>query len=808
MNISNIKTILLAVALVATPLLASAQDNKPATDKSPAAPVKTPKTFEAFCDKNTTTTSGTFNIYRKAQNTYLEIGEQMLGKEMLASGVIVKGPWMGTASAITDLITFSKGHGHTIDIRKVKCGEKAEGELAKAVENSGLQTVMHSYPVVAYAKDRKGYIIDITKDVEATGKLFAFPNLQWVNRPVAGRSGLDSIHHIKDGVRFEATHSQTDYMPAMQMGGTGYDKHNTVRIDWTLQMMPERKVLMRKADKRVGFSTVTMNDYDLDPSRTRAVSYIRRWDLQPKAADVARYKAGQLVEPEHPIKVYIDSTFHSSLRSSAIRGVEEWNKCLEKAGFRNALVVCEGMPESMFAYHQIVLTYALVLGKVQSVTDPRTGEIVCAMGAISDSDLGRRTKDFQLMLGACYPTAFNSDRQTVREELCRFQVAELMGQMLGMVPNLGGSMAYSVSQLRNAQWLASHGISASVTDPMAFDYVVQPGDNIPLRSLFSKVSEYDEWATEWAYRQYPGASADEEKAALAEIAMRAKGNAALRFVPASKKGYMASKTDLSSDKLAAAELSNKNLQLILPKLESYVNALDDEDAWYLYWEYAPNVYANYSLNVLQALDYIGSITREPVIAGYNDNPWEICPKQMQQKAMDFIVSYAFAGKPKWMDEPTLKRIAGYNGDEVMRLLCNNLALRLCNGELMANLMESEMRLGNKAFTLDDMNRSIDHSVFLDFSSAKPVGSLTASAQFSFVKQYVEAFKKIRDGKLTDPLSLYMAARMEKVRKAVKRLSRSHADMASRNHYLSLEVYMNNRLAKKAEAAATPAAPKK
>ena len=51
MNISNIKTILLAVALAATPLLASEQDNKPATDKSPAAPVKTLKTFEAFCDK-------------------------------------------------------------------------------------------------------------------------------------------------------------------------------------------------------------------------------------------------------------------------------------------------------------------------------------------------------------------------------------------------------------------------------------------------------------------------------------------------------------------------------------------------------------------------------------------------------------------------------------------------------------------------------------------------------------------------------------------------------------------------------------
>jgi len=41
----------------------------------------------------------------------------MLGKEMLASGIIVKGPWVGTASTITDLITFSKGHGHTLDIK-------------------------------------------------------------------------------------------------------------------------------------------------------------------------------------------------------------------------------------------------------------------------------------------------------------------------------------------------------------------------------------------------------------------------------------------------------------------------------------------------------------------------------------------------------------------------------------------------------------------------------------------------------------------------------------------------------------------
>lgn len=800
MYISNVKTILLAIAMAVVPLAASAQDSKPADNNKPAAPAKTPKTFEAFCDKNTTVKEGTFNIYRKAANTYLEISEEMLGKEMLASGIIVKGPWVGTASTITDLITFSKGHGHTLDIKKVSCSEKAEGEMAQAVANSNLQSVMYTYPIAAYGKGKKGYIIDITKDVEATGKLFAFPNLQWVNRPVAGRSGLDSIYVIRDGVKFECMHTQTDYMPAMMMGGTGYDKHNTVIIDWTLQLMPERNVMMRKADKRVGTATITVNDYDSDPSRTRTLSYIRRWNLQPKADDMEKYKAGQLVEPEHPIQVYIDTTFHASMRPAAVKAIEEWNKCFEKAGFRNALVVCDGMPESMFAYHQIVLSYALVLSKTQSVSDPRTGEIMCAVGTISDNDLGRRTKDFQLTLGACYPKAFTTDLQTIREELCRFQTAELMGQLLGLIPNYGGSMAYSVEQLRNPQWLASHGISASVTDPIAFDYLVQPGDNIPLRNLFSKVSEYDQWAIEWAYRLYPGMSGDDEQKALSALAAKSKDNAALRFVPATKQGFRASKQDLSSDKLAAAELGISNLKKLLPQLEQLVNSTDDEDMWYKYWEYAPNLYAQYSMFVLQALDYIGSVTREPVIAGYNENPYEFAPKAMQEKAMMFIARHVFQGKPEWMNLPTMQKIAGYNGDEPMRLLANNIALRLCSGNVMSGLMETQMKLGNKGYTLDDMNRIVDKYVFLDYSAAKPVGKLTAQIQYSFITKYVEMFNKVRDGKLTDAISMYTAARMQKVAKAMERLSRTHADAATRNHYRGLVVFINCGLSKKAEPA--------
>lgn len=787
-------SILWAILLACLPMASIAQEKKK------EAPSKAPKTFEAFCDKNTKTVDGVFPVYRKGANVYLEIGEDLLGKELLASGIIVKGPWVGTASTITDIISFTKGHEHNLSVHKTVCSDRAEGDLAQAVANSSMQTVMYSYPVVAYAKGKKGFIIDITKDVNATGKLFAFPNLQWVNRPVADRSGLDSVYVIKDGVKFQCMHTQTDFMPALMMGGMGYDKHNTVLIDWALQLLPERHVTMRKADKRVGFTSIAFNDYDIDPAKARSINYVRRWNLQPKAADIARYQAGELVEPENPIKVYLDTTFHASMRQAAIRGVEEWNKCLEKAGFRKALVICEGMPETKFAYHQIVLSYALVLNRMQTVTDPRTGEIVCGVGGISDSELYKIEKDMQIVLGAYNPKLFTDDTQTMREEIARYLTSQMMGQMLGLEPNLGGSMAYTVEQLRDAKWVHEHGISASVTDGIAYDYVVQPGDNIPLRDLFSKASVYDEWAIEWGYRQYPGVSKEQERAALGKLAAKAANNPSLRFVSASKKGYMASKVDLSSDKLRAAELGMQNLQRMLPKLEGLVNQLDQEDYWYKYWEYAPQLYADYSLYVMQALDYLGSITREPIIAGYNENPYTIAPKAQQERALQFIVKHAFQKTPAWMHNETMRKIAGYTGDDNMGKLATNVALRLCSPDMMANLMASQLKFGKDAFTLDDMNKVLDKSVFLDFSAQKAVSPHLAIAQYAFVKQYAEHFCKVRDSKLTDDVSMYVAARMQKVYKAIDRLSRTHVDAGSRSHYRGLLVYINRKLATKGETA--------
>lgn len=759
---------------------------------------KAPMTYEAFFKKDMKKTEGVFPIYRTETKCYLEIPSHVLGKDLMASGIITKGPWNGRTSEITDLLVFTLGQNNQLDVKKQICTDRAEGDMAKAVEASSLKPILYSYPVVAYGKEKQGYIIDITADVNAVGKLFAFPNLQWVNRPDASRSGLDSVYIIEDGVKFISLHTQTDYMPGGMGSSMGYDKHNSVFIEWTLQQLPERTVTDREADTRVGYSVLAFNDYDRNPYQVKQLYLIRRWNLQIKPEDTERYKRGELVEPAYPIRVYLDSSFSPVLREAAIRGIKEWNDCFEQAGFKNVLQIREGEPEASFAYHQLAYSYGVGLSRWKTVTDPRTGEILCGNVSVSDIDLKNILKGVVLSLGGYEPAVFTDSLPVVRAESYRYLTSNLTGQVLGLVPNLNGSMAFTTRQLRDADWLRKNGISASVTDGCVVNYTVQPGDNIPLRDLFSKASFYDRWAIEWGYRQFPGMNRQEEKAALREIAKQAKNNPFLSYAPERRKGYRTHKFDLAQDKLAAAVLGMENLKALLPRLEEVTDKLDKEDAWYTYWEYAPGIYMTYGAYVALALDYIGSITPEPIIAGYNEEFLSFASKTQQEEAMRFLEKYAFSGIPAWMKDPTMIKIAGYDGEDVMVKLLNRIFIYLNSPEVLMKLMLSQEKQGEAAYKLDDMFRAIERSVFLNYSASKRVDRYTARMQYSFLKNFVGVYLKANAAQSPDELSFYLINQMSKMIKTFDQLGRTHADINSRQHYRGLSVYLKRGLLPKKE----------
>ena len=225
------------------------------------------------------------------------------------------------------------------------------------------------------AKDKNSYIIDITKDVTNAGKLFAFPDLQWVNRPVANRLIVDTVCPLQEGVKLLVVHSQTDRTKS-GFGMPGIEKHNTVRIEWAIQRLPQAVMATREADPRVGYGTFAYADYSEDPLQVKNKSIIRRWRLEVKPEDRAKYENGELVEPAEPIRVYLNASVDGGYREAAVKAVGEWNEAFAAAGFKNVLQLQEGEAPAQWGYHSIVVSFLECLPKLYTVSNPYTGEII------------------------------------------------------------------------------------------------------------------------------------------------------------------------------------------------------------------------------------------------------------------------------------------------------------------------------------------------------------------------------------------------------------------------------------------------
>ena len=772
--------ILLAVCM---PFFTVAQEKKPEVVK------KAPKTYEAFFKKDIKKVEGTFPVYMDAQKCYLEIPVASIGKDLLVSGVVMKGPNVGIVSSITSVLVFNIGpKGDQLEVKQQICSDRASGDMAAAVAAASLQPVLFSYPIVAYGKDKQGYILDITSDVNASGKLFSFPNQSSINSPAADRSFLDSVQVINDGVKFMSLRAQSTFTPGM-FGMPGRDIHNAAWVEWSLQQLPERMIAERNADPRIGYDVISYNDYDKNPNGVKRQTIVKRWNLEIKPEDVEKYKRGELVEPVHPIRIYFDKTFSPALRANAIRGIEEWNRCFEAAGYKNVLQVQVGEPEVRIAYHQIVYTYVLGESQQTIICNSRTGEILSASVCLSDRNWNDNKDAYTMQLGGYEPKVFTDSLPTVYTEYFRYCTSNTLGQVLGLLPNPAGSMAYTTKQLRDASWVREHGISASVTDGCIFNFVAQPGDGMSLRELFSKASEYDRWAIEWGYRQFPGMDAAAEKAALKTIAEKAKNNPALYYTPVKGYGYRVNLNDLGQDKLQAVLFGFENLKRLSSRIEEIADQLDTKDNWMRYTQLVSEFRSCYVTYVKLALDYLENYWREPVIAGYNEERVHYLPKSQKKEMDQFITKYMFSDMPAWLDTPDVKNIHGANVALGMNWVAISASKTMLDYTLLIRLMEAQEKVGDKAYTLEELFALIDSGVFLNYSASKPVNIYRARLQHNFVKEFLTACIKLNVTGRMDQLCFYMQERAEYMTKKFEELGRTHSDLKSRQYYKELNVLM-------------------
>ena len=756
--------------------------------RTAAAPLEEPMPFEKFFKKTMKITPGLFPVYQDGSKYFLEIPADALNSDILVIGDISRG-FANDIAGSSGVIHFSLGSGNNLNVTKEVYKEALSPDFNQGMEGlvqkSNLVPVSFVMHIEASGKSKKSYIIDMTRQLMEGGDLFSFKDFSGLSRPDATRSGIQQVKAAANGVVFTVLRTQTD-PGSINNGRKSPDRANAYMLNLVIQRLQPSSMKIREADPRIGFGTVAYNDFGKKPYGVTNVKVIKKWNLQMAAGDEKRYQSGELVNPVKSVKVFIDHTTPALFVPYIKQAVAQWNEAFKTAGFKNALVVVTDETDNWLSFGKIQIKWGNAFNGIQTnlVTDPRTGEILAGKMNINDNIINDLLPSYFAKCGLKDPRIVKDlyDPE-VRGEIMRWKVAQTLGELLGMVPNLYGSAAFTPKQLRSGSWLTKNSISSSVTDDMQFNYVLQPEDKVSIADLMPRVSTYDRMAINWAYRAFGNRAAEQKFLSSVDYS-----DSGLRFLEENKDDPYTRHGDLSSDQIEAAELGMKNIMLFYPQLEKISDKMkgNDED-WSTFKLLSSGFQKGYQLYTDNVGSLIGGQSPRPVRKGYNEVPVVYTSKKDQQKAMELLNTWLFSGVPAWMQSEKMNLLNGESENTKIQHSVQNKLKQFISPQVLSNLVEAEYALGKETYTASDLFSDLDHYVFKDFNAVNPVDAYTMLMQTNFVYDIAEAAAKNNiTGGLNDTseiIHIYFMRTMEHI----KELAEKHMDLAAREHYQLMKV---------------------
>src|SRR5690606_8190624 len=196
-------------------------------------------------------------------------------------------------------------NGRHMLLREVTTGNtlRFSGEDEGFMQAVALQTVdpiLLSFPIKAWAKgEGRHAVIDIQplyipyiNELGFFGKTLA--------EMMLGRPGKK--YRVDEGRSFITGARSFDENIEVQSLLTVIEGENlyTVEVNRSMVLLPRTPMMPRYADDRVGYFVDSYRDFH-ESRPVRSQFLVKRWRLEPRAEDVAKMKAGALVEPRQPI---------------------------------------------------------------------------------------------------------------------------------------------------------------------------------------------------------------------------------------------------------------------------------------------------------------------------------------------------------------------------------------------------------------------------------------------------------------------------------------------------------------------------
>ena len=611
----------------------------------------------------------------------------------------------------TALYRFEKKNDKQLYLRRMVLNERADtsGVIFPAYRKSNVQGIVMAFDVRAYANEE--YEIDVTDWLQSdTDLLYFSATARGVLRLGGQQRDKSEVLSVRAYDRNVEIRTQKTY--ALQ-GGLGMA---TYLLHTSLLLLPERAMIPRLQDERIGYFTLDYQDFDVNPYAVQRTRVINRWRLEPAPGDRERYFRGELVEPLQPIVFYIDPAVPRQWVKYMIQGVNAWQAAFEKAGFKNAIYAREApAPEEDPEWSAEDGRYSVIDYKASDVAnafgkilcDPRSGEIIQSRIHFHHSLL-QLLQSWYFVQGAPLDTAARSFPLGEEQmgNMIRMIISHEVGHAIGLTHNFGGTSGFSADQLRNADFLKTNGHTTSIMDYTRLNYVVQPEDGIAPELLIPRIGVYDEWAVEWGYRLYPGVKdARQETALLDRLVVEKSQDPRLRFgredTPADPR-FQAE--DLGNDPMIANQLGIANLQLVMKYLKEWTGgrveemALLHKEVFYQYRRYLGHV-----------LKWIGGVYETPAGKKVNGVLRKPVEGIKQQEAFDFIARNFLTAPPEWLFSPEVMDGLPESPEVSMEILCNQVFGELLNKQKLIRLLDSEGE--ESAYTVPDLFTGLDRTIW-------------------------------------------------------------------------------------------------
>jgi hypothetical protein len=739
----------ISLFVMATAFVLIAQDTPPTPAETPAGPgarpglpgaSQDPQPYDKVITKDARTKNGVFKVHQVKDKYYYEIPKNELGKEYLWVTQIARttlGVGYGGQALGRRVVRWEMGENNKIYLRNINYNVVADPKLpvSQAVQASNNDSILMAFNVAAWGPNNETAVVEIGRLF--TTDVFEFSARQRLNATAMDptRSYIERISPYPQNIEAEASQTYTRIAPppgapapANPFAAAGMNPGSaTVVLHFSMVKLPERPMMPRMFDERVGYFSINNMDYGRDEHRAQQRTYITRWRLEKKDPNA------ELSEPVKQIVYYIDSATPKKWIPYMKAGVDKWQKAFERAGFKNAIVAKvaptkqedpDFSPED--ARYSVIrwLPSTIENASGPHINDPRTGEIL-------ESDIQFYHNIMNLQRSWYFLQAGAVDKRVQKlpmpddlmGKLLEYVCAHEVGHTLGFQHNMKASSNYPQDKVRDREWVKKMGHTPTLMDYSRFNYVAQPEDNIDVEDLIPGIGPYDEWATMWGYKPIPNAKTpDAELSTLDEWARAQDTTPWLRFSTDGSAGSDPGELTEAVGDADAVKSSTLGL-LNLKRVSKLLVPATTNEKGQPYSDLAElygRMLGQWTLEMNHVSAIVGGFNSQQKHIGQTGVRFTPVPKARQTEAVRFLNENAFA-TPTWaIDKEVLRRIEPIGELNRIRNAQNSVLNNLLSSARFARLVEQQALDGVAAYQPDEFLADVRSGVWTELSAPRVV----------------------------------------------------------------------------------------